>query len=130
MKLKVNFRGEVILDMSAMGFLDKVLVVSRESGYGKDAKYTPADDPFDMEVINESQIITSEEETLELLKKKAKELETQKSAEWLKAYNAQQKVDALTKELAAIKSVCPHNDPISETPSTPSTPIPDTEVPF
>jgi len=108
MRLKVNFHGDVVIEMSDMAFLDRSVIVSRESGYGKDAKYIPTDDPFDIEIINESQVITSEEETLDLLKKKAKTLEEQKSNEWLKAYTAQQKVDALTKELAAIRSVCPH----------------------
>jgi len=128
MKIKVQFGygADVIFPLECLPLIEKALFVKGE-GYGKEARYIPSGDTPTIEMIQDNQIVLSEVETIEIFKKKAEALEKEKSAEWLKAYNAQKKVDELTKELSILKGVCPHIEPTNPVSTTPNT---DEGVPF
>lgn len=111
MKVLVKNVNDVVFDVSYLDILAMGMRVERQgNGYGKDAKYLPTKDLMDLELINDEQLITGEQDTIGILREKAKKAEEEKSAQWWKAYNAEAELEKLKKELAAIKSVCPHQE--------------------
>lgn len=107
MKILVTLRGEFVFDVSALDVISNAFSVSSD-GYGNDAKYFISDQTPEIVLIRDEQIITSDKETVAALRKKVEALESQKSAEWLKAYEAGNKIKEMQKEMDAIKALCPH----------------------
>lgn len=110
MKVKIYFSGEVVYDISLLDTILSGLSVERQSGYGDDAIYLPKEFKPQIEIIRENQIVMEERETIEVLQKKLKEVEKEKSDQWSKAYNAENEKKKLQEEIAILKGVCPHTD--------------------
>jgi glutamyl-tRNA reductase len=110
MKVKIYFSGNVLYDLDKLEIILAGQVVEIQEGHGQDAKYLPKKfQPF-IEFVNEDQIILEEKDTIAALRKKAKKLEEEKSAEWSKKYTAEQENEKLKKELEILRGICPHKE--------------------
>jgi hypothetical protein len=109
MKLLVNMNHSVVIDIKHLDIITEMLCVKRE-GYGKDATYLPTGEVPEIEMIADSQLITGKEQTEAELRRLLKRTEDEKSAQWLKMYNAEQETAKLKKEVETLRSVCPHQE--------------------
>jgi len=110
MKMKVYFSGEVIYDMDKIDAVLSGVAVDNKGGYGDEAIYLPKEFRPSLEVIRDDQLVVEEKETIEVLKKKLRDTEKEKSDEWLKAYNSNKENEKLKEELSGLKKLCPHKE--------------------
>lgn len=94
--------GEIARTLSSAVYVESEY---KDSQY----KYFPKDNtPVQMSIIDDSQFVQEEQETIEHLKKKLERKEKESSENWTKQYNAEQKIKSLETELNALRDVCPH----------------------
>jgi hypothetical protein len=114
MKVIVDFKGIVVFDVDSINAVENIMMVE-QNGYGSDATYLPKEDKPAFTLIEDKQLILSEQDTVAELRKKLAKTEELKSAEWWNAYNANNELKKLKVEVEALRSVCPH--PKAEVPN-------------
>lgn len=114
MKVFANLYGDYVFT-GDIGEVARVLggAVYVESEY-KDGerKYYPRIDTgqIQMSIINDSQLIEEEKETMEYLKKKLSAKTSESSKYWSESYEAKKQIEKLEAEIKTLKEVCPHNE--------------------
>ena len=115
MKVAINLCGHYVFNFFGLSVFANAIRVEKE-GYGVDAKYIPKPETLDIEMIQDSQVVMSEEETAAILRKKLEKAESDKSSQWLKAYNAENENKKLKEEMEKLKALCPHTEKKDDSP--------------